>query len=153
MADDAPAVKLADRRVPLGGDWLSGAELAEITPAELIRRARALKPLLAAHALEAERLRRPVDEVIQALRDSGVFYHFVPRSYGGLEFDIDTFIDAMLVLGEGCASTAWVTSFCVEHNWMFSQFPKALQDETFGSAFPYVIAPGVTNPPGVSAPG
>jgi len=152
MADDALAVKLADRRVPVGGDWLGGAELAVLTPAELIRRTRALKPLLAAHALEAERLRRPVDEVIQALRDSGVFYHFVPKSYGGLEFDIDTFIDAMLPLGEGCASTAWVTSFCVEHNWMLSQFPKALQDETFGSAFPYVIAPGVTNPPGVASP-
>jgi len=143
---------LADRRIPDGNDFLSATELKSLTPDELIRRTTALKPLIAAHARECEALRRPVDEVWNAIRKTGVFYHFVPRVYGGLEFDVDSFIDAMMPIGEACASTGWVTSFCVEHNWMLAQFPKALQDETFGGKFPYVIAPGVTMPPGVATP-
>ena len=142
----------ADRRIPKGDDFLSRAELESLTPQELVRRTTELKPMIAAHARECEILRRPVDKVWAAIRRTGVFYHFVPKVYGGLEFDVDTFIDAMLPIGEACASTGWVTSFSVEHNWMLSQFPKAVQDETFGGAFPYVIAPGVTMPPGTAKP-
>lgn len=148
MADDSSGVKHAEPHIPAGDDWLSPEALRALTPGELVARTTALKPLLAANAREAERRRRPVTEVWEAIRATGVFYHFVPRRYGGLEFDVDSFIDAMLPLGEACASTAWVTAFCVEHNWMLAQFPEALQDETFGGAFPYVIAPGVTMPPG-----
>ena len=138
---------LADRPRLTFDDWLSARELAALTPAELVVRATELKPLLARHAADAERLRRPVDEVWSAIRRTGVFYHFVPKRYGGLEFDLQTFIDTMLPLGEGCASTGWVTSFCVEHNWMMAQFPQEAQDDIFGQQ-PYIIAPGVTAPPG-----
>ncbi len=143
---------LADRRVPKGDDWLSREELEVLTPEELVRRTTALKPLVSANALECERLRRPVDAVWDAIRKTGCFYHFVPKRYGGLEFDIDSFIDAMLPIAEGCSSTGWVTAFCVEHNWMLAQFPEKLQDETFGGDFPYIIAPGATNPPGAARP-
>src|SRR3546814_13503616 len=95
----------ADRRIPKEKDWLSREELAALTPEELVRRTTALKPLVATHAAECEALRRPVDAVWNAIRKTGVFYHFVPRRYGGLEFDIDSFIDAMLPIAEGCAST------------------------------------------------
>ena len=118
----------------------------------LVNRTVALKSLLAANSREAERLRRPVDAVWEALRASGIFYHFVPKIYGGLEFGVDAFIDAMLPLAEGCSSTGWVASFCVEHNWMLAHFSKELQDETFGAGFPYIIAPGVTFPPGIVTP-
>lgn len=137
---------------PVGDDYLPRAALDALTPAELIRRTTALKPLLAQHADACERLRRPVTEVWNAIRQTGCFYHFVPKKYGGLEFDVDSFIDAMLPLSEGCASTGWVTAFCVEHNWMLAQFPEAFQDELFGGAFPYVITPGVTAPPGKAIP-
>lgn len=143
---------LADRRIPKGGDFLGRDVVAAITPEQLVARAVGLKPLLAQNSRLAEELRRPVDEVWQSLRDSGFFYHFVPKEYGGLEFGVDTFIDAMLPLAEACSSTGWVAAFCVEHNWMLSQFPKAAQDEIFGGQFPYVVAPGVTTPPGVATP-
>jgi alkylation response protein AidB-like acyl-CoA dehydrogenase len=106
-----------------------------------------LKPVLAEHAREAERIRRPVDAVWQEIRRSGVFYHFVPKRFGGLELDAECFVDIMLPLAEGCASTGWVTAFCVEHNWILALFPEAAQREIFG-AFPYIVAPGVTSPPG-----
>lgn len=141
--------------IPAGNDFLSREELAALTPHELIERTTALKPLLQRHAAECERIRRPVVDVWNAIRATGCFYHFLPRKYGGLEFDVDTFLDAMLPLAEGCASTGWVTSFCVEHVWMLSQFPEQFQDEIFGGRgeqVPYVIAPGVTAPPGQAVP-
>ena len=149
------SAKTVAPHVPAGDDFLSREELASLTPAELVRRTAALKPLLAAHAAEAERGRRPVTSVWNAIRRTGCFYHFVPRKYGGLEFDVETFVDAMLPLAEGCPSTGWVAAFCVEHNWMLAQFPEAFQDEIFGGGLPhvpYAIAPGVTAPPGKAVP-
>lgn len=132
-------------------DWLPAEDLRALTPAELVRRMAALKPLAAARAQEAEQGRKPVDEVWNAIRKTGAFYHFVPKRYGGLEFDLATFIDAVLPIAEACASTGWVTSFCMEHNWMLAQFPKAAQDEVF-AAQPYIVAPAVTMPPGIATP-
>lgn len=151
MSDEGQTLPVVERRPARDADWLSRAELAALTPADLVSRTTALKPLAAAHAAEAERLRRPVDEVWNAIRRTGAFYHFVPKAHGGLEFDVDTFIDAMLPLAEGCSSTGWVAAFCVEHNWMLAQFPGEAQAEIFAT-HPYIIAPGVTTPPGVATP-
>ncbi|WP_340314913.1 acyl-CoA dehydrogenase family protein [Rhizorhabdus argentea] len=128
-------------------DWLSKEQLNSITPEILVERMKALAPLVADNAREAERLRRPVDDVWSAIRKTGVLYHFVPKKYGGLEFDIGTFIDAVLPVAEGCASTAWVTAFCMEHNYLLANFPEEAQEEIF-SQFPYITAPGTLYPPG-----
>jgi len=110
-----------------------------LTEHELVTRAVELAPLLAEHAAEAEQLRRPVDAVIDALRESGVFRLMVPRKYGGLEFDLDTFLEVGLALAEGDASMSWVTTFYIEHNWMLCQFPDSFQEELF-SQRAYVLA-------------
>jgi alkylation response protein AidB-like acyl-CoA dehydrogenase len=152
MPLDDTAPKLADRRIPKGGDYLSADELAKLTPAELNRRVRELVPLIAQHAGEAERLRRPVDEVWQALRSSGFFYQFVPKRFGGMETDFDSFIDGGRAIAEVDASTAWVATFCAEHNWWLSHFPMETQEKLWGGDFPYIIAPVVSAPPGVAKP-
>jgi 3-hydroxy-9,10-secoandrosta-1,3,5(10)-triene-9,17-dione monooxygenase len=139
------------RPVAHADDWLPQDELAALTPADLADRVIGLLPLLSEHTAETERLRRPVDAVWAALRRSGVFYHFVPKKYGGLEFGLADFLEAMLPLGAACASTAWVTTFCVEHNWLLAQFPEQAQDEIFAD-FPYIIAPGTNAPPGTAVP-
>jgi alkylation response protein AidB-like acyl-CoA dehydrogenase len=117
--------------------------------AALIERLRKLVPELAAEAAEAERLRRPTDAAMRALEQSGLFRMMVPRAYGGLELDLDTFLEAGLVLGEADASLAWVASFCVEHNWMLCQFPESFQRELY-RARDYVLAPAVVSPQGVA---
>ena len=89
------------------------------TREELIDRARSLAPLFADQAAASERLRRPTDEAMKAVEDAEIFKLMVPRRYGGLELDMDTFIEVGLALAEGDASLAWVTSFLIEHNWMF----------------------------------
>ncbi|MGH7019672.1 MAG: hypothetical protein ACREEY_07335, partial [Brevundimonas sp.] len=70
---------LADRRIPAGDDFLAPEAVAALTPAELTARITALKPMIAAASAEAERLRRPVDAVWNALRATGYFYMYVPR--------------------------------------------------------------------------
>ncbi|WP_028660028.1 hypothetical protein [Nocardioides insulae] len=143
--------KLAERRIPPGDDFLAAEEVAALTPEILVERTRALKPLVAGRAAVAERDRRPDDEVWSALRRSGYFYVFVPRRFGGLEFDPDTYISATLPIAEACPSTAWAACFSAEHNWFIAQLPEATQAAVWG-ATPFVNAPSLASPPGVAVP-
>lgn len=152
MNDVSNPTRLADRRIPKGGDYLSKDELATLTPADLTARLRALQPMIASHAAEAETQRRPHDEVWQALRDAGFFYQFVPKAFGGIESNFDSFIDAGMAIAEVDASTAWSATFCAEHNWIFSHFPLETQQEIWGGDFPYIVAPMVSMPPGSAVP-
>jgi alkylation response protein AidB-like acyl-CoA dehydrogenase len=149
---DIAGLPLAERRIPAGGDWLSPEALTALTPGILAERTRALAPRVAAAAAEAERLRRPVDEIWNALRAAGYFYMYVPRRFGGLEVTTDEFIDITLPIAEACPSTAWAASFCAEHNWIASHFPQETQEALFGGRHPYIIAPGVTTPIGEAIP-
>ena len=104
-------------------------------------------PELAAQAAEAERLRRPTDAAIRALEEADFFRMMVPRCFGGLELDLDAFVEVGLTLAEGDTSLAWITTFCIEHNWMFCQFPEAFQRELYADRS-YVLAPAVIAPSG-----
>jgi len=115
----------------------------------LIERARALVPLLEEHAAEAERLRKPHDAVMAAIEEAEIFKLMVPRERGGFELDLDTFLEVGLTLSEGDASMAWVTTFLIEHCWLFCHFPPSTQDEIFGDKG-YALAPGVIAPTGVA---
>ena len=127
------------------------SDAASVTGPELVERARALTPLLAAHAAQAEQLRKPVDSVIKAIEDAEIYKLMVPKCYGGLELDMDTFFDVGVALGEGDASMAWVSNFYIEHNWIFCQFPEKFQTELFASR-PYVLAPGMISPSATVTP-
>jgi alkylation response protein AidB-like acyl-CoA dehydrogenase len=155
MSFDSIDPPLADRRIPTGGDFLSAKALAELTPDLLMQRMKDLAPRIAAAAQEAERLRRPVDEIWNALRAAGYFYQFVPKAFGGLEVTTDQFIDISLPIAEACPSTGWAASFCAEHNWFLAHFPEETQQALFGGDYPYVVAPVVSAPPGkaVRVPG
>lgn len=117
------------------------------TEAELIDALTALVPMLAEHAASAERERKPVDAVMQAIDATGAYRWFVPKRYGGYEFSLAGFVEVGMRLGEGCASTAWVTTFCMEHNWLLALYDQPAQDDIFGS-HPYIVAPGTLSPGG-----
>lgn len=118
---------------------------------ELIDRLTALVPLLEAHADEAERLRKPVDSVMHAIEAAQAYRYFVPKRFGGFEFSLPGFMKIGMALGEGCLSTAWVTTFCMEHNWLLGLFNEAAQVDIFGRQ-PYIIAPGALAPKGRAVP-
>ena len=127
------------------------ADNTTTTGPELVARARALTSLLAENALQAEKQRKPVDAVIKALEEAEIYKLMVPKCYGGLELDLDTFFDVGVALGEGDASTAWVSNFYVEHNWILSQFPEAFQKELFADRS-YILAPAMVALTGKAVP-
>ena len=114
---------------------------------ELIERARDLVPLLTEEAAESERLRRPTDTAMDAIVGAGLFELMVPRCFGGKELDLDTFVEVGLILARADASLAWVTTFLIEHNWMFCQFPESFQRELYADCT-HVQAPGAISPNG-----
>ncbi|MGI9327799.1 MAG: hypothetical protein ACR2PZ_21455 [Pseudomonadales bacterium] len=125
--------------------------MAAETERELIDALKSLAPLLREHAGLAERQRKPVDEVMQAIEETGAYRWFVPKKYGGFEYSLSGFLEVGLALGEGCTSHAWVTTFCMEHNWLLSLYDQAAQDDIFGK-HPYIIAPGSLAPNGKATP-
>jgi alkylation response protein AidB-like acyl-CoA dehydrogenase len=127
----------------------SGQE--ELPVEGLVDRVRAVAPLVASTSFEAEAMRRPLDDVIDALKATGVFRSFVPARYGGYEIDLSTYVDIGLVLAHADPSIGWVTTFYMEHNWLLTMFADELQDEVFG-AQPFVLAPGTVNPSGRAVP-
>ena len=114
---------------------------------ELIDNLKSLAPMLEEHAGEAERLRKPVDSVMKAIEDTQAYRYFVPRKYGGFEFGLEGFMDIGVALGGADISTAWVVTFCMEHNWLIGLYNKEAQDYIFGKQ-PYIIAPGALAPRG-----
>ena len=111
----------------------------------LLARVRALVPLIAERAAEAEQQRKPDDDVIEALKASGVFASLVPKRFGGYEIDLELFLEIGVAVSEACASTGWITTFYMEHNWLLGMFAPELQEEIF-SRQPWVLAPGSVNP-------
>lgn len=116
----------------------------------LIEAAEKLAPLLRARARDAELARRPLDEVIDAVRDSGLFSLMVPRCYGGHEADLDALFEVTLRLSRADASMGWLIAFYIEHNFWFCGFPESFQAELFSDRS-YVLAPGTLNITGGSA--
>jgi alkylation response protein AidB-like acyl-CoA dehydrogenase len=82
--------------------------LSERTPTagELVARARALRPLLAANASQGETDRRVVEESIRALTDAGLFKIALPKRYGGYETSVRTMLDVSAAVAEADGGTA-----------------------------------------------
>lgn len=69
--------------------------------------ARALVPLLAQQAGQAEKDRRATDTSIEALRAAGLFQMMFPRRSGGVGHQLITQVETIAALAQGCPGTAW----------------------------------------------
>ncbi|WP_197375987.1 acyl-CoA dehydrogenase family protein [Mycolicibacterium baixiangningiae] len=86
---------------------------------ELVARARAAVPTLAAHAEQTERDLRVAPESAVAAAKVGAFALTTPRRYGGVDADITTTVRVLAELGRGCGSTAWVAAVSGDAKRMF----------------------------------
>ena len=73
----------------------------EVSPVDLVAKARELAPLLAKNAAQGERDRRVAEESIRALTDAGLFKIAVPRRYGGHETSMRTMLDVSATIADG----------------------------------------------------
>jgi len=138
---DAPpseATNLAD-------DWSPTYD--DVTPEEIIRRAKAVAPLLRPLQAETEKHTRYSLETHELFRRAGFYRILTPKRYGGLEFSVDTFFKVAMALGSGCASTGWMYCLGHAHTLTFATFwDQQVQDEVFTS--PDFLAPGTVKPQG-----
>jgi alkylation response protein AidB-like acyl-CoA dehydrogenase len=117
----------------------------------LIRRAREIRPLLQKSAAQTDSLRRLPDEVVRALRDSGMCRLMVPKRFGGYQTTIRTYIEVMAEIGQGCGSAAWVASLVNICEWLAALFPERAQQDIWGPDPDAWIA-GSLAPNGVAVP-
>jgi 3-hydroxy-9,10-secoandrosta-1,3,5(10)-triene-9,17-dione monooxygenase len=106
---------------------------SDLTPLQLIERAAALRPLLRDQQELTEARTYPTDEVHQACLDAGIYRLYVPRRYGGLEFDPVTYMRVCIELARGDMSAAWCVALAAAHALQVgSWWPERAQDEIFG---------------------
>ena len=111
------------------------AELRTETPsaAEIVARARELKPLLSANAAQGEKDRRVVEESITAMKDAGLFKIAIPKRYGGYQTSMRTMLEVSAAVAEADGGTAWVLTLTNVCNWLVGLMGQQAQDDVFGA--------------------
>jgi alkylation response protein AidB-like acyl-CoA dehydrogenase len=111
---------------------------------KMIEKAQALAPLFEQNARDAEVARRPMEHVIDAVKESGLFAMMVPKRYGGFEEDLDVFFEVVLTLSRADASMGWLTGFLIEHNLWLLNYSDEVCKTALGDNN-YILAPATLN--------
>ncbi|GAA4634289.1 acyl-CoA dehydrogenase family protein [Actinoallomurus vinaceus] len=105
----------------------------DLTPDDLVRRARELRPRLVELQADTEERTYYAPETHEAFQRAGLYRIYIPRRYGGHEFDVQTFVRVLIELGRGCPSTAWCFGLAAAHSLQVaSYFSEQTQAEVFG---------------------
>ena len=123
--------------MPDGGVNLADKAAAE---AELVAKARALAPVLADRAQQAELSRRISERTDADFRDAGFYRSLQPARYGGMELDYGAQTAFARELGRVCASSGWVAGILACHGWIGGMFPDEAQDEMWSDDVDTAIA-------------
>src|SRR5271169_6206537 len=113
---------------------------------ELVTRAREIGVVARQLAERTESDRQVSSEVIERVRKAGLFRIMQPAAYGGYEYGFDALVRVDAAIAAGCASTGWVCSLGIAHQWLIAAFPRQAQDEYFSD--PDAIAFGSYPPVG-----
>jgi len=106
-----------------------------LTPAEVIRRAEALRPRLLDEQTATEERTFYSEEMHQAFSDAGFYRILQPRMFGGYEFDVPTFYRVIIEVSRGCPSSGWCLSLNAAHALQAGAFySERAQREMFGPA-------------------
>jgi alkylation response protein AidB-like acyl-CoA dehydrogenase len=79
----------------------------DISDADWLARARALRPLIEAAAPRTEAGRQLAPDVVTALHDAGMFRLLIPRDIGGAELRLSAFSPALMEIAAGDGSVGW----------------------------------------------
>jgi 3-hydroxy-9,10-secoandrosta-1,3,5(10)-triene-9,17-dione monooxygenase len=105
----------------------------DLTPDELVARAVALRPELIERQADAEQRTYYSEEMHQKFLEAGFYRCYVPRRFGGYEFDVKTMTRIQLELARGDMSTAWCAGLASNHALQVaSWFPEQAQVEALG---------------------
>ncbi len=103
-----------------------------LTREEMVARAVALRPGLVTDQAETEKRTYYSRQMHEAFLAAGFYHLYVPRRYGGYEFDVPTYVRVVQEIARGCVSTAWCLGLAMNHALMVgSWWPQEAQDEIF----------------------
>lgn len=102
----------------LAGDWVA--------------RARALRPLIEAHAGHGDTARELDPVVVEALHAGGFFRMLIPRALNGAELDLPTYVQVIVALAEADASVAWCVGQGTGCSFTAAYLPPEAGWEVFG---------------------
>ena len=102
------------------------------TSAELIARARAMIPVLAARAAAAQAQRCVSEETIADMQAAGFFRVLQPKRWGGYEMDMATYFEIQLALAQGDMSVAWVYGVVGVHPWLMGLVDERAAQDVWG---------------------
>lgn len=120
-------------------------------PPDLVSRARALVPALAARGEATEALRRIPDDTIRDLKAAGLHRICQPARFGGYEAPLDEACDIVAMLARGCASTGWVTGVYTDHQILVGMFDARAADDVWAGNPDALVSAGFT-PSGAAEP-
>jgi 3-hydroxy-9,10-secoandrosta-1,3,5(10)-triene-9,17-dione monooxygenase len=103
-----------------------------LTAEELIERAVALRPTLIAEQAATEARTYHSQELHEEFLRAGFYRMYIPRRYGGYEFDVTTMVRLMFELARGCPSTGWCVGLASGHALQLaSWWGEQAQEEIF----------------------
>ncbi len=115
---------------------------------DMLDRARALQPAIAARAAACETLRRLPDDTERDLHRTGLFRMVQPERVGGADLDVGILVDTCAIVARVCPSTAWNLGNLASHHWMLGYFPPEVQDEIWDVSPDTLIATSLAFPAG-----
>jgi 3-hydroxy-9,10-secoandrosta-1,3,5(10)-triene-9,17-dione monooxygenase len=84
----------------------------------MVARAVAMRPRLVADRAATEERTYYSSEMHEAFLAAGFYHLYVPRPYGGYEFDVPTTVRVVQEIARGCVSTAWCVGLAMNHALM-----------------------------------
>src|SRR5262245_24040692 len=105
----------------------------ELTAAEVLARAEALRPTLRQRQSETEAAGHLLDETHAAFVDAGFYRTLQPRRFGGYEFGLRDFVRIMSEVSRGCPSSGWVLALTAGHPKLLAHFEEQAQVEVYGT--------------------
>jgi len=99
------------------------------TEAELLERARLLRPVLCQRATRTEENRALLPETLKDFVEASFYKILQPANYGGFEMSPLTLFKVTMELAKGCPSSAWCLCLVAVHNWELALLdPRAAED-------------------------
>jgi indole-3-acetate monooxygenase len=86
--------------------------------------ARKLAPMIRTYADDVEEQRMLPKPLFEAVADEGLFHLAIPRSVGGAELDLPTYIQVIEEIGKADASTGWVVNQCAIFATYAARMPR-----------------------------
>jgi 3-hydroxy-9,10-secoandrosta-1,3,5(10)-triene-9,17-dione monooxygenase len=113
----------------------------QLTPRQMIARATALRPRLIAEQAATEERTYYSQEMHEEFVKAGFYRLYIPKRFGGYEFDFPTFVRVTIELARGCASTAWCWSLSAAHALQLSSwFDERAQTDILGQGGHFAMA-------------